>query len=124
MRSELRERDFESFFRVPFVCYGDATPYVSPMKSDLRRYLDGARNPLFRSNGDFTFFTMHQEGKPVGRIVAHVHHESNRIHGLRRSYFGFFDCIDDIEVESGEGGAATRSWPATSISQPCSRSVC
>ncbi len=98
MRSELRERDFESFFRVPFVCYGDATPYVSPMKSDLRRYLDGARNPLFRSNGDFTFFTMHQEGKPVGRIVAHVHHESNRIHGLRRSYFGFFDCIDDIEV--------------------------
>jgi GNAT superfamily N-acetyltransferase len=97
-RPELRERDFESFFRVPFVCYGDATAYVSPMKSDLRRYLDEARNPLFRGHGDFTFFTLHQDRRPVGRIVAHVHHDSNRIHGLRRSYFGFFDCIDDIEV--------------------------
>jgi GNAT superfamily N-acetyltransferase len=103
---ELREQDFASFFQVPFDVYGTASPYVSPMKSDLRRFLDGAKNPLFTEHGRGTFFTVHRGGRAVGRIVAHVHDDSNRIHKLRRAYFGYFDCADDGDAAEALLGAA------------------
>jgi len=96
--SELRERDFESFFRAPFDCYPQTSPFVSLMRSDLARLLDGRRNPLFSHHGDFTYFTLCDGKRSLGRVVAHVHHDSNRRHGRRRGYFGFFDCLDDAEV--------------------------
>jgi GNAT superfamily N-acetyltransferase len=34
----------------------------------------------------------------LGRITAHVHAASNRVHGLRRGYFGYFDVADDAEA--------------------------
>lgn len=105
---ELREQDFASFFHVPFDVYSASSPYVSPMKSDLRRFLDRGKNPLFTAHGSGTFFTAHRGGKAVGRIVAHVHEDSNRIHGLRRAYFGYFDCADDPDVAATLLGAAER----------------
>lgn len=93
---ELREGDQEEFFSVPFRCYGRDSLYVSPLWSDLRRALSRTENPLFSKHGDFTFYTVRKCGEPIGRIVAHVHHASNLRHGLRRSYFGFFDCADDL----------------------------
>lgn len=94
---ELREQDFGSFFEVPFNAYDDEC-YVSYMRSDLARLLDNSRNPLFRTNGSFTYFTVLSGRRPIGRIVCHVHRASNDRHGLCRGYFGFFDCVDDDEV--------------------------
>lgn len=94
-RLELREGDIDEFFEVPFRVYPASSPYVSPMRSDLVRFLDRTRNPLFREHGAGTFFTVRRDGAPVGRIVAHVHNDSNRIHHLNRAYFGYFDCADD-----------------------------
>src|SRR5437899_12878642 len=95
---ELVEGDFDAFFAAPFHCYGRDGRYVSPMQSDLRRFLSAPRNPLFREHGAGTFFTVRQGGRAVGRVVAHVHRASNRLYGLKRSYFGFFDCADDPAV--------------------------
>ena len=93
---ELREGQFDDFFEAPFRCYPAGSPYVSPLRSDLRRLLSRAHNPLFaEGRGDFTFYTVRRAGQVLGRIVAHVHDESNRRHRLGRSYFGFFDCADD-----------------------------
>jgi GNAT superfamily N-acetyltransferase len=90
---ELREGRFEEFFAVPFECYGRDSLYVSPFEPDLRRLLSRA-NPLFREN-DFALYTVSRAGRPVGRLVAHVHAASNTRHRLARSYFGYFDCADD-----------------------------
>jgi hypothetical protein len=95
---ELREGDFRAFFEAPFHAYGERSLYVSPLESDLRRVLDERRNPLFARCGARRFFSAHRGGQPVGRIVAHVHHASNARHGLRRSFFGYFDCADDREA--------------------------
>jgi GNAT superfamily N-acetyltransferase len=94
---EIREGDFKAFFEATFACYGHDHPYVSPLKGDFRKSLSRA-NPLFRDFARYTLFTGHRGGRIVGRILAHIHDESNRRHGLARGYFGWFDCVDDLDV--------------------------
>lgn len=95
MTVTLRERDFEAFFQAPFAAYGPTSHYVSPMKSDLKRFLSADENPLFSSDGELTYFTAHRGADVLGRITAHVHKASNATHGWNRAYFGYFDCADD-----------------------------
>lgn len=96
---QLRERHFPSFFQVPFDIYGDRYPFVSPLRGELAAMLDPARNPLFSDGrAEGTFYTAFRHGKPVGRVVAHVHHAANQRFGERYGSFGFFDCIDDVVV--------------------------
>lgn len=96
----LRENDVGAFFEVPFRIYPRESPYVSPLKSDLARALDPARNPLFGpiGRGTLRVLTAHRAGAPVGRIVAHTHGASNELYHEGRACFGFFDCIDDATV--------------------------
>lgn len=98
MTTELLEQDFEAFFKVPFTVYGHDTPYVSPMKADLRRFLSAQENPLFGNDDDFSFFVAHRSGRLLGRIVVHHHRASNTLHKTNRASFGFFDCADDGEA--------------------------
>ncbi len=95
---EIRERDFTSFFDVPFQAYSSAEPYVSPLKSDLKRFLTTGVNPLFETDDTYTYYTALKEGVPAGRIVVHVHKASNTAYGINRCSFGFFDCVDDPQV--------------------------
>ncbi|WP_371228362.1 GNAT family N-acetyltransferase [Roseovarius sp. 2305UL8-3] len=97
MTVELRQGDVDAFFQVPFEVYR-GQPYVSPLKSDLRRFLCAKDNPLFERADDIAVFTCHRTGRPVGRITAHVHCASNTRHGQNAAHFGFFDCADDGEV--------------------------
>ena len=109
MSLTLRERDFESFFDAPFSAYGSDSLYVSPLRSDLQNFLSLDKNPLFESEDSFTYFTVHKGDKVLGRIVAHVHTQSNALYNLNRAYFGFFDCIDDDGVAKMLLGAA-ENW--------------
>jgi GNAT superfamily N-acetyltransferase len=107
---ELRRADRAAAFAAPFAVYLRDSPYVSPMKADLDRILDPARNPLVtEGHGRFELFTAHREGKLVGRIVACIHDASNQRHGTSRAQFGFFDCGDDAEVAAALLGAA-EAW--------------
>ncbi|AKS45436.1 hypothetical protein SAMN05444287_0530 [Octadecabacter temperatus] len=110
MSIELRERDFEAFFEAPFKVYGRDSPFVSPLKGDLKRFLSD-RNPLVSGAGAgaLTYFTTHRDGAVVGRITAHEHGASNRLHGVKRGYFGYFDCGDDVEAAAALLGAA-EAW--------------
>lgn len=94
----LVEGDRDAFFNVPFEAYQGFEAYVSPMRSDIMRMLDGAANPLFTAGNPFAFWTAHRDGRPIGRIVCVVHRQSNDRHGLKRAQFGFFDCADDADA--------------------------
>jgi Acetyltransferase (GNAT) family len=97
---ELRQGDRGAFFDVPFNAYRPEDGYVSPLRSDIYRMLDGSKNPLFLNGNPFAFWTAHRNGIAIGRIVALVHRESNERHGTNRAQFGFFDCADDAEAAS------------------------
>ncbi len=106
----LRNGDRAAAFAVPGNVYPADSPYVSPMRGDLDRILDPARNPLVtQGHGRFELFTAHRGDVPVGRIVAAIHDASNARHGTNRAQFGFFDCGDDGEVASALLGAA-EAW--------------
>ncbi|WP_234026960.1 GNAT family N-acetyltransferase [Erythrobacter sp. HKB08] len=87
-----------AFFDAPFNAYPKSLGYVSPLKSDIERMLDSQKNPLWTAGNPFAFWTAHRGGKPIGRIIAHVHGQSNTRHGWSRAQFGFFDCADDAEA--------------------------
>lgn len=115
MTVSIRVRDFESFFKAPFSTYGVDGFYVSPLKSDLKNFLTAVKNPLFKNDNDFCYYTAHKDGKILGRIVAHVHRASNELYGLNRAYFGFFDCADDTDaaaalLQAAEGWARERGF--------------
>lgn len=93
----IKENNFNSFFKVPFEIYGDGFPHVSYLNADLKRFLS-LENPLFKSENDFRYFTIEKDGQLAGRILAHIHHASNQKYGLKRGYFGYFDCINDNYV--------------------------
>lgn len=98
MSLTLVRGDFDAFFRTPFVVYPKDTPYVSPMRSDLQRYLDPKKNPLLKGGGELEALVVLRDGQPVARATAHRHPASNQRHGLSRSYFGFLDAADDPEA--------------------------
>jgi GNAT superfamily N-acetyltransferase len=97
---EIREGDFEAFFDAPMACYRRTTPFVSPLKGDLRRALDPTKNPLYRHFARRAYFTAHRAGSdaPVGRILVQIHDASNALHGWKRASFGLFDLVDDGHV--------------------------
>lgn len=106
MTIDLREGDSDAFFDVPFHIYDPTVGYVSPLKSDIARMLDPTKNPLWTSGNPYRFWTAHRNGRPVGRIVALVHKQSNFTHGWNRAQFGFFDCADDANAAAALLGAA------------------
>ena len=105
---EFRERDFSSFFEVPFKAYQKSDYYVSAMRSDLKQFLTAGLNPLFKSTNDFTYFSALDDGQPVGRIVVHIHRASNAAHNTNRASFGFFDCIDNQDIANSLLSAAQK----------------
>ncbi len=106
MTFELREGNGRDFFDAPFNAYGPEVGYVSPLRNDIKRMLDPAKNPLWLAGNPYRFWTVHQSGQAVGRIIAHIHHQSNARHGTQRAQFGYFDCINDSTAAGLLLGAA------------------
>src|SRR6185436_12949913 len=71
--------------------HGHDPIYTPPLRPDLARSL-GDDNPLWRDGrGERTLLVAYHDGRPVGRVLAHVHHASNRLHGERAGFFGFLE---------------------------------
>ena len=91
----ISERDLDGFVRTPAVIYPAELGFVSLLKSDLARFLS-MKNPLFRSEKDFSYWVAYRGTRPVGRILAHIHRASNELFAQKRAYFGYFDCENDL----------------------------
>jgi hypothetical protein len=85
------------FFELPFALYRDDHLWVPPNVSEQRRTLDPRVNPYF-SRGSCELFVCYRDGAPVARACAVI----NRAHWdkfkTKAAFFGFFECIDDVEA--------------------------
>ncbi|MCU0848532.1 MAG: GNAT family N-acetyltransferase [Spirochaetes bacterium] len=55
------------------------------------------------------FFLAYRDGKPVGRITAHTYSKYEERYDKDTGFFGFYECIDDLDVSRALFDAA-RDW--------------
>jgi GNAT superfamily N-acetyltransferase len=77
--------------------YPADSPWVRPLDQIVRDYLDAKRNPFYRDGRGQAFLAV-RDGRPIGRILAHVWDRRRPLHGEGVGYFGFFECAQDPEA--------------------------
>jgi hypothetical protein len=73
-RQELR-----AFIDLPFGLYRQDPFWGAPLRGQQRRQLDQNRNPFFQE-AEAAYFLARRDGRPVGRISAHLDHRYNQFH--------------------------------------------
>jgi GNAT superfamily N-acetyltransferase len=70
--------------------------------------LDRKKHPFY-ANADAEFFLARREGKVVGRVAAIINRNHNKFHDENAGFFGFFECVEDVEVARALLGRA-KEW--------------
>lgn len=89
-------RELTKFIKLPFELH-QGTPWVPPLISERRRFLDRSRNPFFK-HAEAEYFLAWRDGQPVGRISAQIDRRWDEFQGGSDGMFGFFESRADPEV--------------------------
>ena len=89
--------DLNAFMKLPWRIYQDDPHWVPPLLGELAKVLDRTEHP-FHKHAEAAYFLARRNGEVVGRITASVNHLYNEFHEAKIGNFGFFECIDDVEV--------------------------
>ena len=89
--------DLNRFFNLPRELYRDDHNWVEPLRVELNKQFDKRRNPFFK-HGDIQSFIALRGNSIVGRITAIQDDHYNSFYNGQTGFFGFFECINDIDV--------------------------
>jgi hypothetical protein len=89
-------RALKQFINLPWAIYRDDPYWVPPLKSDVRELLS-LKHPFYR-HAERGLFLALRDGVPAGRVAAIVNSRHNEFHSEKSGFFGFFECVDDLEV--------------------------
>jgi GNAT superfamily N-acetyltransferase len=89
-------RELTRFIKLPFRLHR-GTPWVPPLISERRRFLDRSKNPFFE-HAEGEYFLAWRDGEPVGRITAQIDRRWDSYQGGNDGQFGFIEAEDDPEV--------------------------
>jgi hypothetical protein len=110
---------------VPPLVHANDPQFVRELDLKERMRVAKRFNPFF-DFGEAGLFVAYRDGRPVGRISAHVNRLHRERHDPHSGHFGFFCAINDQAVANALFDAA-RTWlkahDATSITGPFSFSV-
>ncbi|HNQ43942.1 MAG TPA: GNAT family N-acetyltransferase, partial [Candidatus Cloacimonadota bacterium] len=85
------------FIMLPFELYKDDPCWVPPLIQEQFNFFDPKHNPYYK-HSEVCLFLALDEGVPVGRISAHSNTQHNLEHKENIGFFGFYECIDDLQV--------------------------
>ena len=102
------DASFWEFLRLPWHIYQGDPHWVPPLLSHQRQFLD-PRHGYFFEIGEARYFLASQNGRPVGRLSAHINRLHDTVHGPETGFFGFFECIPDQNVAAALFEAAA-AW--------------
>ena len=101
MAIEIKEVDSKGdllkFIKLPNRLYKNEKFFIPYLTSDRKKFLDKEKNPFF-SHAKAAYYLAYKDGKLVGRIAALVNNMHNEYHNEKTGFFGFFDCINDVDV--------------------------
>jgi GNAT superfamily N-acetyltransferase len=108
-------QELQAFIGLSFRLYRQDPCWVAPLRGQQRRQLDQNRNPFFL-DAEAAYFLVRRDGRPVGRISAHLDHRYNRFHSQpgtpdTTGFFGFFECEQDPAAAAALVDAA-EAWLA------------
>jgi GNAT superfamily N-acetyltransferase len=90
-------RELRAFIGLPWRLYCDEPNWVAPLRMDIKRRLDPRRNPWFE-HAQAEYFLAWRDGRPIGRISAHIDRNFNEFQGNRWGLFGWFECEHDPQA--------------------------
>lgn len=89
--------DLTRFLKLPESLYAGNPFWVCPLLIERKEFFNRGKNPFF-NNAEVALFMALNNGKPVGRISAHISHTHNKYHQEKTGFFGFFEAIDEYAV--------------------------
>jgi GNAT superfamily N-acetyltransferase len=90
-------RELSTFIKLPWRLYRDAPNWVAPLVSELKKRVDQRKNPFFE-HAEAQYFLAYRNGRPIGRISAHIDRNFNEFQDNEWGLFGWFECEDDAEA--------------------------
>jgi GNAT superfamily N-acetyltransferase len=84
------------FIKLPFRLHG-GTPWVPPLISERRHFLNRDKNPYFE-HAEAEYFLAWRDGEPVGRITAQIDRRWDEFQGGNDGQFGFIEAEDDPAI--------------------------
>src|ERR1700729_792295 len=97
VRPVADKRELNELIKLPWRLYRNEPRWAPPLLLDRKRFFDRKRNPFF-SHAEVEFFLAWREGRPVGRITAHIDRHFNEFQHHDWGMFGFFECENDPEA--------------------------
>ena len=91
------KKALNEFVELPFAIYGDDPHWVPQLRIAVKELLDRKKHPFY-ANAEAEFFLARRDGKVVGRVAAIVDRNHNRFHEENAGFFGFFECVNDVDV--------------------------
>jgi hypothetical protein len=100
--------DLKEFIDLPWRIYRSYPHWVPPLKSEMEKMLSPGKYPFWQ-HAERALFLARRNGDIVGRIAAIRDQHHDRVHEEKAGFFGFFECVDDLEAARGLFDVA-RSW--------------
>jgi GNAT superfamily N-acetyltransferase len=97
VRQVVSKRELSTFIKLPWRLYRNEPNWVAPLLMELKKRLDQSKNPFFK-HAQAQYFLAWRDGRPVGRVSAHVDRNFNEFQGNAWGLFGWFECEDDPEA--------------------------
>ncbi len=89
--------DTKKFIKCQRQFYINEPNFVTPLMLDQMDALNTEKNPFYQ-HSKLQLFIAKNENKIVGRIAAITNDMHNKLHNDMVGFFGFFECIDDVDV--------------------------
>ena len=95
----LSQTELTQFIDFPWMIYREDPFWVPPLKTDVQYRLDPLKNPFWKIAEQQCWLALN-DGTPVGRICAIAYFPDETSPAPVMGRFGFFECIDNVEVAS------------------------
>lgn len=92
----LEEADLDEFVEFPYLLYNDCENWVGDLKINVKKLLS-LYHPFWKI-AERKLFVVKDNGNIVGRIAAIKNDMYNRFWNESCCFFGFFDCVNDLNV--------------------------
>ena len=101
MSVEIREirnkKDLRKFIQFGIDLFDGDPSYCPPLILDEMNTLRPDKNPAFEVC-EAVYYMAYRDGQPVGRIAGIINRRANEHWNVKKTRFGWFDFIDDLEV--------------------------